>query len=302
MQDFFVQNSIADKLISAHDGDIALLYIYISATGCTDMEQAAHDLCRTMKEISAAYEKLQRMGLLSSPALERPVQKVTIEPARELPQYKAEDVAQRSKEDGAFSVILSEAAQVIGHTLNSNDMKTLFGVYDYLALPAEVILELLNYCAELFHERYGESRRPSMRTIEKEAHIWAEREILTLDQAEDYIRAQKDRRSRVGQIKSLLNIFGRDLSTTEAKYVSSWIDMGFEDDMLSIALDRTVTNTGGLKWAYMNKILLSWQEKGIRCAADVEDKDSRYKKTAPPTAKPVTGVDIVDLEKALKNL
>ena len=33
----------ADKLIAAHDGDVALLYIYYTRTGCTDPEQAAHD-------------------------------------------------------------------------------------------------------------------------------------------------------------------------------------------------------------------------------------------------------------------
>jgi len=301
MQDFFVKNTIADKLISAHDGDIALLYIYISATGCRDLERAAHDLCLTMNETSAAYEKLQRMGLFA----EQPTQKLSAavtEPARELPQYRAEDLVRRSKEDSAFAVILLEAAKVIGHSLSSNDMKMLFGIYDYLALPAEVILELLNYCAEVFQERYGDRRRPSPRAIEKEAYVWANNEILTLEQAEDYIRAQKDRRSRMGQIKVLLNIYGRELSTTEAKYVSSWIDMGFCDEMLSIALDRTITNTGGLKWGYMNKILTAWQEKGIRTVADIEEKDSRRKKVLPKATQAPAPVDMDELRRILDKI
>ncbi len=56
-------SAIADKLISAHDGDVALLYIYLQRAG-SDLDGAARELCRTMSEIEAAHEKLQRMGLM----------------------------------------------------------------------------------------------------------------------------------------------------------------------------------------------------------------------------------------------
>ena len=64
MQDTRIDNfTAADRLIAAHDGDVALLYIYRKRTGCCDLEQAARDLCRTMQEVRAAQEKLQRIGL-----------------------------------------------------------------------------------------------------------------------------------------------------------------------------------------------------------------------------------------------
>lgn len=99
-------------------------------------------------------------------------------------------------------MVLDEAAKVIGRPLNSNDMRVLFGVYDYLALPAEVILELLNYCAELYTEKFGSSRRPSARAIEKEAYAWARQEIISLEQAEAFIRRQKARRGDEGRMKA----------------------------------------------------------------------------------------------------
>jgi hypothetical protein len=49
-------------------------------------------------------------------------------------------------------------------------MKLLFGMYDYLALPPEVILELLNFCVDRSREKYGPGRLPSMRAVEKEAY------------------------------------------------------------------------------------------------------------------------------------
>ena len=52
MQDRQLDNStVADRLIAAHDGDVALLYIYLRRKGGADLEQAARDLCRTMQEI-----------------------------------------------------------------------------------------------------------------------------------------------------------------------------------------------------------------------------------------------------------
>ena len=151
-----ISSAIADKLISAHDGDVALLYIYMARRGGHDLDAAARDLCRTMSEISAAAEKLQRMGLMpdgAEPANAAPPAQSTaaraekLPPPDEIPQYRSEDIVRRSKENGEFAVVVAEAQSALGHTLSSVEMKTLFGIYDYLALPPEVIMMLINYCA-----------------------------------------------------------------------------------------------------------------------------------------------------------
>lgn len=309
MQEKSTENTIlsaADKLISAHDGDAALLYIYISRTGCHDLEKAAHALCRTMREISDAEEKLRRMELLPvAGAGAMPIAasvKPAPEPEEQLPQYQSEDIVRRSKEDGRFSVILAEAAKVIGRSLSSNDMKTLFGVYDYLGIPAEVILELLNYCAELYMEKYGTGRRPSARAIEKEAYVWANLEILTLEQAEEYIHSQKSRRSEIGRVASALGIHGRELTATESKYISSWLDMGFGEEALGIAYDRTVTNTGSLKWPYMNKILTRWHENGLHSPREIQEKDTRRKASPAPSKGAEKAIDMDKLRKAMDKI
>ena len=156
-------------------------------------------------------------------------------------------------------------------------MKTLFGIYDYLALPPEVIMMLINYCVARCREQSTpeHTRRPSMRSIEKEAYNWVHQEILTLDQAEEYIRRQRERRDALGRAKAALGIHGRELTPTETKYISAWLDMGFDEDALAIGYDRTVTNTGALKWSYMNKIMQSWHEKGLHSAAEIESGDPR---------------------------
>ena len=290
--DNIIAPSAADRLISAHDGDVALLYIYITRTGCTDMERAAGELCRTLQEMQAAEEKLRRMGLLlAAPGTGKRLAD------DELPQYTASDLSRRSAEDPSFSIILAEARNVMGKTLSSNDMGILFGIYDYLGLPADVILMLLHYCRECCERLYGGRRTPTIRSIRQEAFHWANREILTIDMAEEYIRREKEKLSRTEQIRKLLGI-QREPTATERKYINAWVDMGFDDELLSLALDRTLTQTGSLRWPYMNKILQSWQEKQLFTLEDIEAKDSRGSRRTPQSGsdKPI---DISDLDRII---
>ena len=268
----FPDPAARDKLIAAHDGDTALLWLWLCRSGVYNGDRAAEELCRTLGEMDRAYEKLCRMGLypITPDRKEAPPT-----PAEELPQYTVNDVLRRSSEDGSFKAVLQEAERVLGRSLSSPDMKILFGIYDYLALPTEVIFVLLNYCTELYRHKYGPGRLPSMRSIEKEAYSWANNEILTLEQAEEFIEESRSRRSRAEEIKAALGIRGRELTPTERKYVFSWLDMGFSVDALSVAYDRTVTNTGSLKWNYMNKIVSSWHQKGIHTVQEIEEKDRR---------------------------
>ena len=260
-----IQSEELERLVAAHDGDVALLWLYRLLRGSDAPEDAARALCRTRAEIEAAREKLRRMEL--SP----PASAAKLPPPDETPEYTAKDLAVRSREDPRFAALVTEAQRALGRLLSSSDLKKLFGLYDYLALPPEVIMMLLNYCVSTAPA----GAPPSMRLIEKEGYVWANREILTLEQADEYIASSKKRRDQLARAAQLLGITGRGLSPTESKYLSSWLDMGFGEELLELAYDRTLTNTGGLKWGYMNGILTSWHEKGLHTPEDVRDKDAR---------------------------
>lgn len=272
--------SALDKLIAAHDGDVALLWLYCERFGLPDEERAARDLCRTLQEIRAAEEKLRRMDLLPAGASAEG-QKSEPDAPQELPQYSSGEIARRSEGNSALTAIYSEAAQVMGRALSSNDLRVLFGIYDHLGLPPEVILELLHFCGELCLWKYGESRRPSARFLEREAYAWANREILTLEQAEDYIRARRERHSDLGRIRETLRL--TELSPTQEKELNSWLEQGFGEEAIAIAADRTVTNTGSLKWSYLRKILQSWHQKGLHSPAEIAEKDPARRDRSSPS-------------------
>ena len=55
--------------------------------------------------------------------------------------------------------------------------------------------------------------------------------------------------------------------------------MGMDDELISMAYERTCLNTGGLNWAYMNKFLQRWQQQGFHSAEDVPPRRPGH---APP--------------------
>jgi len=283
-----------DQLIAAHDGDVALLYLYLRRRG-GDLDAAARTLCRTGAAMADAAEKLRRLGLWpESSAPARP-----LPPPDELPQFTADEIAGRARGDAAFQAVVAETQQVLGRTLSGADLQTLFGIYTTLALPPEVIFELLHFCADRVHEKFGPGQNPSLRAIEKEAYRWADGELLTLEQAEEYIETDKARRQDENRVKTLLGIRDRKLTATEQRYIGEWLALGFAPEALEAAYDRTVTNTGALKWAYMDKIVKSWHGKGLHTLSEIEAGDAPRRGPAP--AGPAAGRSNSESLSALKN-
>lgn len=280
----------ADRLIAVGDGDAALLYIYLLRNGRErGRVEAGKALRMTDARLETAAALLRSMGLLAvgagTPAPP---------PADETPEYTAEEVVSRSRTDSAFGGVLKEAESIMGRALSGVDMKTLFGIYDRLGLPPEVVLLLLHHCVEEYRGKYGPGRVPSMRYIEKEAYTWANREVLTLDAAESYLREQRERRESSAVIRRQLGIKDREPTPTERRYIDSWLELGFGAEAVETAMDRTVINTGQLKWNYMDKILRSWHDKGLHTPAEIQKGDPPGRRTA--AAKPAAGDDGDDME------
>lgn len=261
--------STAESLIHAGNGDAALLYLYLRVNCCVlELSTAAKALGRTEAEIAAAARELRELGIL--PHTARPVPQ-----AEELPEYRSDEIVIRSHEDPAFKSLIGEAQQRLGHILSRAELQTLFGIYNHLGLPPEVILLLINHCAERYAKRYGEGRRPTMRYLEREAYAWVNRELMTLDLAENFITREKEREYGVECVRRTMGLFGRALSSSEKRYIEGWLELGFSPESIEIAYDRTVTNTGALKWKYMDSIIRSWHAKGLLQPDEIRRQDRR---------------------------
>lgn len=274
-----ISGDAVGRLLGAGSGDAALLYIHILAHGGRFVrEDAATSIHRTPEQVDAALDILSRTGLVS--LRERPAPAPLRRPD-ELPQYTPEDVEREIESGGVFPALVHDVQMELGSQLSSEGLMTLFGIYDYLRLPPEVILMLVNHCVAECEERYGQGRRPSMRYIEKAAYTWERENIFSIEAAEGYIKRLGDLKAGERELAPVLGISNRPLSATERKYLNMWTTMGFRAEAVGMAYDRTVTNTGRLAWKYMDSILKSWHSKGLHTPEEIAKGDSPPKVARP---------------------
>ena len=235
----------------------------------------------TLKQVSIAREKLQRMGLweVSCSASPNPEKKPVSLPAEELPEYTADDIARAKASDPAFSAIQSRYEEITGRIPSRHDLSRLLGLYNHLGLSPEVIYVLFSFCKAMSKGPAGSERPPTMNYIEKVAYSWVNSGIDTAEAAESYVEEQIALFSKLGRLQKILEIYDRKLTSDERNYLTSWLSMGFDEAAISLAYERTLNNTGKRAMAYMNKIILSWNEKGLKSVSEIEAAD------APPSKK-----------------
>ena len=253
------------RLLGAASGDAALLLLYIRSGNAP--EGAAEALRMPEARYSCAAATLRQLGLWPE------TKPIPVAPG-ERPNYSEQDVLDTMSKDPSFRSLYGEVQRRLGKALNTEELKILLSFVRYLGLPGDVICVLVTYCQERAR-RKGNRRVPSLRTIEKEAYAWAEQGIDTMEEAAAFIQAQNVYYSRLSQLCRLLQIRGRALTAAEERYAKSWLEMGFDEEAISMAYERTCLNTGALSWAYMNKILTRWHHANLHTAKDIRTGDQK---------------------------
>ena len=253
------------KLLATASPDAAMVYLYIACGN--RVEEAEQALKMSAGRLSCAVATLRQMGLWEET-------KKTVIPLGERPNYTEHDVLEAMEGDFDFRILYGEVQRVLGKSLNTEELKILLGFTRYLGLSPDVISVLVNFCKDRQRQK-GLSRAPSLRSIEKEAYAWAEKGIDTMEEAAAYIQNQNQYNTRMAHIKHLLQIRGRRLTAAEERYAYQWSEMGFDDEAIGMAYERTCINTGGLKWPYMNSILKRWHEAGLHTADQIRSGDAK---------------------------
>lgn len=270
----------ARRLLTEGDGDAALLYLALLAEGGSE-ERARSALRWDFARLSAAHLRLVRLELVSadSPVPAAPATPVSTE---EPPAYSRADILSAMESEAPFRPLCRAVESCLGRPLGETDLRTLYTIYDFLALPPEVILMLAHWCGAESERRFGAGRRPRMGELKKEAFRWKRLGLDTVDSAEDFLRRQQELAGRERELLPLLDIRDRLPVSREREYLASWVDMGFADDAIRLAYERTVFRKGQLNWAYMNSILKRWHGAGLHTAAQVRAGDSPPPAPAAP--------------------
>ena len=291
------------RLIRCGDGDAALLYIAILKNrGAADDDKLRSQLGWDREKLRRALGVLARERLVSLPGGEPPGRPEPPPPADRSPEYTRADMA-RALEGAEFAGLTGAVEEKLGKKLTTPDVAILLGLYDQLGLPADVIFLLVGFCAERTAQRYGEGRKPTLRQIEKEGYTWARLGLMTQESAAAYIRRYQRGRQALPRLMRLLRLGDRPPAPSEEKYLLAWADMGFPDEAVERAYDKTILKCKELKWSYMNKILCSWHEKGLHTLEEISAGDRPGRAAAPRReAGSSAREDMARMEKYLQHL
>lgn len=161
------------------------------------------------------------------------------------------------REDPEIPQLLQLLQEVLSRTLTPYETEGFLYLYSGLRLSASYLLMAAQYSRE--------AGKDSIRQIEKLVTGWVERGIDTHEQAEAEIKRLARRRENEGQVRELFGIHGRNLSAKERDYIEHWFtDLSYGPELIKLAYDRTVDNTGKVSFPYLNRILDRWHQTGVR--------------------------------------
>lgn len=182
----------------------------------------------------------------------------------EPPNYSVEEI-NIYKEDNEVKKLFKAAERAFSSMLDFNKMKLVFGFYDWLGMSVDVIEYLIKYCVSS-----GKGR--NLRYIESVAIDWAEREIDSVEKAEELVKTfNVDYREIMKAIGSSVN----NPVEGQINYMKDWLSK-LPLDIIKIACQKTVMATGKPAFEYADSIIQKWYKKGVKKIEDVEKIDFEF--------------------------
>ncbi len=278
----------ARALTARGDGDCALLYLAL--LDCGEPRRAAAALHWDRPRLDAAYAALVSMGLAQARE-DAPAAPPQEEPPKR--SYERADVLAALEGEPDFRSLYLEVERQLGRKLSDADLTALYSLYDGLALPPEVIVQLVGHVIRTVRRQKGSpSAMPRMTQIQREGYRWKRLGLDSLELAEEYLRREQTVDRREWEILSLVGVAQRRPAVEkEREFIAAWVDMGFSDELLRLAWERTVYRKGQMNWPYMNKILLAWKQSGWTTPEQVLAGEKPPKRAAQAQPGPRPGGD-----------
>lgn len=182
--------------------------------------------------------------------------KTTEKPVKIAPaKVSSGEIASRMKDNDEIKVLFSEAEQIYGRPLRQRDNQTIIALVDHYGLPAGAALMLLKYC-------FGVNKT-SPAYIEAAAAGWSAEGIDSIEKADAKIRSLEKSNELESRLRREFGVTA-DFTTKQKNMLRVWIEeWGFSEEMIKLAISKTVESTGKFALNYTNKILENWKRDNI---------------------------------------
>lgn len=275
---FAVPSSITEKHIKTAGAlSLKVLLLVLSQPQIT-AQKMAETLCVSVGDIQDAANYWVVNNVLSTseeqafstsniqPLTEgTPIKRVSQAPVR----LTGKELEKRVKESSDVKLLISETEKYFGKNLIPSEASVLVSLYDWAGLSVDIILMIASYCASI--------NKTNMRFVEKLSLEWIDKGIDSHEAVANHIMQLTEKNTNESAVKSAFGIYNRSLTTKEKNFINSWfVDMRFDIEMIKLAYEKTIDATNNMSFDYINKILTSWNEKGIRTPVQVEEEQKIF--------------------------
>lgn len=270
----FAVPSLSEQLLctASREALQVLLYLMQHQQQPVDPGYLANRLMLPQEKALQALDYWVEQGFLSGKEQAQPVQQPEAQTAyRPEPSQQSrvqvglqaqrrtmaiDEIHTLSQNDASISQLVEAVQAQMGKVLTRSEIETLVSFYTYAGLPPEYILLAAAHCCA--------KNMPNMRALSKLLTDMMSENIYTYEQAEQYLSRRQQQDTAQGQVRSAFGIHDRALTRQECKYIDTWfLDYHFDIAMVKLAYERAIDQIGKVSFAYINKILSSWHDKGI---------------------------------------
>lgn len=274
---FSVPVSVTDKHLKlAGSAQLkVLLWLLRHAAEQPTTEQLCQALNMTPADANDAMQYWLEVGLVVEQGQTPPPAPVTAAPAAQPVEPvktvhapiaetrpTSEQIARRGKESSEIAFLFNEAQKKLGRTIGYDSQSTLLMIHDSYGLPVEVILMLIEYCVSI--------GKPGMNYIAATARNWSEKEIDSIEKADEKIKSLRQCEKLWKELCELTGIATPRPTAVQSEFLHKWSHtFGYAMDMIFLAYEEMANHTDKISFAYMNKVLENWHAAGLRSPEDV---------------------------------
>ncbi len=269
--DTAVSDIFINDYLMAAEGDFVKVYLYCLFLSKHNKDITLLDLSKKtglqLERVKAAVEYFNKSGLsvatergiILCDLKEKEINRLYTPKLSTSPEDAVDKLNRNRKRSSVINAINNTFFQGIMSPAWYNDIATIFDKYNF---EEEVVFSLFNYCYDkrALHKNY----------LFAVAEAWALNKIHNTGDLDAYYQKYEKSNKLKKTVSKKLGIT-RKLTEYEEAYVDKWcMEFGYDIDVIEIALKKTTSKTNP-SFEYINKIICSWAEKGLKSKEQVSE-------------------------------
>ncbi len=274
-------DQLTDTLAKADKLSICVL-LYLSKypdcdtqTLCAKMR--ADGLLCSEVQFARAIDFWHQNGVLRNEN-EAPTQPVR-KKVQDLPVYESEELAQKlTEQESCIGLLVDDCQHMANKVFTPTDISRIVALVDYLGFSCDYVRKLYAYCVKI--EKYN------IGYLQKTAQNLYDEGVCTETDLDTYLKAKEESNTLEGQLRTLFGIGARSFTTKEKGFITAWAGASYPWELLQYAYELTVEATGKISFAYLDKILQTWAQKGIATLEDAQKAQTEHASAFAKEEKP----------------